>query len=195
MAAFTEAQLQELMDIGVLNPAQARKLGKKSDKPTPRRAQSSHLKDYETMMTMATGTDAKQGDMAQKKANYGKAPAKSGTPEGLHNMRVVELEAAIPGISKTGYIFSVGKDAHKRNTGKNEFAKMVNQPWTYIEMPEKNVKVGKMNPDEWRAALKLCGYGWVKTSKVWGTDSNGNPSWGRKGYRSKYVARTALNED
>lgn len=138
-------------------------------------------------------------DEKSKSHGYGRSPSpgfglpRVTTARKVHAARVKELEAAIPGISKVAEIFSVGKQVGGRGfTTPNAFEKMSNVPFTWIELPGKNFKIGKLAAADIRVQLKALGYGWSKKNGQWATDSSGRAIGWRRG-RCMGIGKAALD--
>jgi len=167
-------------------------------RPSRRAAQRKQQSGYHATVTQRPASGQSQSQQGPR--IYGTAPTAIGQhnmpdPAGTHRVRLDALEAAMPGITKIAYVFSVGKNA-KGNLEKN-LRLMVNNPFTYIELPAgKATVVGGLTPDEVRSKLKACGYGFTKQRDssgnlacFWGCDSNGRPLRRvAKGYHKQNVA-------
>ncbi|MCC7147166.1 MAG: hypothetical protein IT443_12030 [Phycisphaeraceae bacterium] len=124
---------------------------------------------------------------------YGTAETPKAGPEVVHKARVAQLDAAVPGLSKMAFIYSVGVDAKGKYT--REYGQMVNTPFTWVDLPGgKEFKTVGMNPDQVRRALKACGYGFSKTNNLWACDSKGRPVNRRAG-RCRGVGKAMLDDN
>lgn len=157
----------------------------------------------------ATVTENPSGKAKSDKAKlYGRAPTVEQPGNGLtaaqhtHKARLDALEQAIPGITKVAYVFSIGKDANKKLC--KNLALCVNVPFTYIELPDgKNQVVGNLTPDELRAKIKACGYGFTRQKDsdrngcfFWACDSKGYPVRRQMGrYAKLNAAANLVNAD
>ena len=155
--------------------------------------------------TMTAPRQASRSD--KPKAFYGTAPAVTGehnVPDavGTHRARLDALEQAMPGFTKVAYVFSVGKNA--ANKLETNLRLCVNNPFTYIELPGgKNQAVGEMTPEQVRAKIKACGYGFTRQRDAagtpcafWACDSNGRPVRRQhRNYRKRHAAAMLVAND
>ncbi len=154
---------------------------------------------------------SKVASAATQAANRGQASASKGVKPGVapslvdgnkmpmaaetHQARLDALEDAIPGILKVALVKSVGRNAKNKNT--TSFGAMVNNPWTYVELPGgRYSKIGKMKGEDVAAEMWKLGYKFLRKQGVWATSSNGNTPQNRgRNYKSQNVGRWAMDNE
>jgi hypothetical protein len=125
----------------------------------------------------------------------GRAPHANGQPSALHAERVAALESLVPGISKIATIFSVGMTHDKKKVeadlvAPSNFRLMVRKPWTWVEFPNKDVKIGKLTGTALFDKMAEAGYSWSRSNSMWVTKSSGYPATRKT--RSERAGRTAF---